>query len=74
MSGPGIGGPSGDLFDADMGDDVHGGMADFDPLRTHHSIYGYDRHFSWDDEPDEFDPLQPNNSIHGTDHGDGGRW
>lgn len=63
------GGYGGDLYDADMGDDVYGGNVQFDYLGRrydHHSVYGYGRHFSWDsDEEDTW-------GVHGWEHGDEG--
>jgi hypothetical protein len=43
----------GDLYDDDFGDDVYGGNVQFDYYRDrpgidHHTVFGYDRHFSWD--------------------------
>ena len=45
----------GDLYDSDMGDDVGGGNAHFDRGESghdHHSVFGDDRHFSWNSDRD----------------------
>lgn len=46
----------GDLYDADMGDDILGGNVQFDYRGRgydHHSVYGGGYHFSWDEDEDD---------------------
>lgn len=67
----------GDLYHNGMGPlgsgGVTGGQAKFnykgEPGRTHHSVYGADRHFSWDSYPSG-DPRnnKPGPDIHGHTH------
>lgn len=54
-----------DLYDSDMGDDVKGGQVTMgDDGSSHSTVYGEDRHFSWDSDKDG-----NVSGVHGTEHG-----
>ncbi len=61
-------GRGGDLYNSNMGNGIMGGKlylgykGNLD--RFHHSIYGEDRHFSWD----TFSGADADMNVHGTEH------